>query len=741
MLVGLPTMFYLKNLTSTEVHRGTPWEFMRRDLVPARAFSDKSARTAWLQKTETDFHCYSLFEGLNPAIRIRGASSADEGNAPIKCYGVAADYDLKLSDAEIEAGIARMSIKPSWLETTLSGNARLVFLFETPISLPSYSFTVFLLKKICDLLPLRQLAGLDEPALTAPERYYTNGCTWKQISTTPVSGDLIRAFLVGISPKFEWTGPEFGPTIPLDVAAAELRKKFPQFANWPGPFELGSSGPSFWVSGSDSPLSAIVRISGIQTFAAHASKPFATWSELLGAEFVRQFRSKQVGAAVDNIYFDEKTYFSRLTDGSWARDNKENLVTYLKTHKNLSDRVCKGETASEIETAIGYIQRNHRIRTAASFAFYQEGMINFNGMTCLNTHTLKAMAPSNTSSFPWIGQFLDSLFDPQEQLPYFMSWLAHFYQSCYHRKPRSGHAIFLAGGTNIGKTFLNRAIIGALVGGFAEANDYLMGNDMFNEEIFDRAFWVVDDGSISTCSRSHKRFSEMVKKVVANPTFRVRGLYQKANTVPWQGRVSCSLNLDAESLRLIPDLEISIKEKIMLFKCVEKATTKFLQPDDMDSMLARELPEFARYLLDYTYPEHTLGNDPRFFVVPYHEASLMRSSNLSSQSGGFSEILAEFLKDYFGRETTAEYWEGSALSLYRQIVADGSMVGIMKRHDPQAIARQLLSLAAKHVFDISIDATEEHRRVFKIGRGTSFPHKPNGHVVPQAQNSTFEKNV
>lgn len=732
-------MFFLKNLSSSEVHRGDPWDFTRLDLVPPRAITDKAARTAWMLLPSTEYHAYSMFEGTNPALRIKGPSGIEEGNPPIKCCGIAADYDLPLSDSEIETGVARMAIKPNWLERTLSGNARLLFLFESPISLPSYSFAVFLLKKIQDFLPLQQLAGLDVPALTAPERYFTNGAKWKALSATPVSGDLIRAFLIEVSKRFEWGAPEIGPTIPLDVAAAELKKKYPRFSEW-GTFELGSQGTTFWVDGSTSPLSAIVRSSGIQTFAAHASKPFATWSELLGAEFVKQFRSKQTGAAVADIYFDEKTYFSRLLDGSWARDNLENLKLFLKTHKGLSDRVCKGETASELEQAIGYVHRNHRVRTAASFAFYREGMMMFNGVNCLNTHTIKAISPGETAEFPWLGNFLETLFDPPEQLPYFMSWLAHFYRSCYHRKPRSGHALFIAGGTDVGKTFLNRAVIGGLVGGFGEANDFLMGNDNFNEELFDKALWTIDDGSISTCSRSHKRFSEMVKKCVANPSFRLNGKFLKANTVPWQGRVVITLNIDGESLRLIPDLEISIQEKIMLLKTVSEAAVKFMDPDEMEAMLARELPGLARYLLNYTYPEHTLGKTPRFFVVPYREASLMRSSNLSSESGGFSEILAEFLKDYFGRETNADYWEGSALALYRQIVADGSMGSIMKRYEPQAIARQLMSLSAKKVFDISLDATNEHSRVFKIGRG-AFPKKLNGHVVPQAVGSNFERSI
>lgn len=731
--------FALPNLVSSETTPCVPWDFTRLDLVPPRAIPDKAFRTSWLQNRETVFQCYSAFEGLNPGLRLKGPTGADEGNPPVKMHGLVADYDLKLSAEEVHMSIARMPIRPNWYEVSLSKNARLIWLFEEPILLPSFLFTVFLLQKICDILPVRAMAGLDEPALTAPEKYYTAGCVWHKISDAPVPKDLLHGFLVEVSKKFEWAASgEFGPTIPLDVVAGELRKKFTRFASWPSDFILGSQGPSFWVDGSASPLSATVRSTGMQTFSAHSSRPFASWSELLGAEFVKQFRSKQTGAAVAEIFYDEKQYFSKLASGTWARDPKENIVTFLKTHRGLSDRVCKGETASEIETAIGYIHRNHRIRTAASFAFYKEGLMNFNGDQCLNTHTIKALTPSEKAEYEWLGKFLDTFFDPPEQLPYFMSWLAHFYTSCYHRKPRSGQAMFLAGGTNVGKTFLNRAVIGGLVGGFGEANDYLMGSDSFNSELFDRALWVIDDGSIATCSKSHKKFSEMIKKCVANPSFRINGKYEKAGLIPWQGRVSCTLNLDADSLRKIPDLDISIKEKIILFKTVPEAAVKFMHPDDMQSMLTKELPGLARYLLDYNYPEHTLGNDPRFYVASYHDKSIMRSSNLSSESGGFSEILAEFLKDFFGRETNADYWEGSALALYRQIVADGSMGSIMKRYEPQAIARQLMSLSAKKVFDISLDATNEHSRVFKIGRG-AFPKKLNGHVVPQAVGSNFER--
>lgn len=259
--------FALPNLISSEATPCVPWEFKGLDLIPPAAVANKSERTRWLQNPETRFNCYSAFEGVNPLLRVKGPSGSEEGNPPVSMSALCADYDLPLSDGEIEPAIARMSIKPQWMERTLSGHVRLLWLFEEPISLPSFSFARFLLQEIKNFLPVQHLAGLDEPALVAPEKYWTNGCKWKRISETPVSKGLLKGFLIEISPKFGWDAPEFGPTIPLDVAGAELRKKFPRFSSWPGEFILGAQGPTFWVDGSASPLSATVRATGMQTFA------------------------------------------------------------------------------------------------------------------------------------------------------------------------------------------------------------------------------------------------------------------------------------------------------------------------------------------------------------------------------------------------------------------------------------------------------------------------------------------
>lgn len=718
-------MRYIRNLTDSATFPGKPWEFTDISRVPENCLGPegKKVRHEWILNPQTDFHCYSLAEGINYNARISTGGKDDDGNPPAGCWGIPADYDYPLTDAEISAGIARMDIQPNWRETTLSGNCRLLWLFPEFVRFPSRAFAKFFLEHITELLPIKQLAGLDEGALHAIERHFTNGCKWQQLSPNTVPLARLRGFLVELSAKFDWKGPEFGAVIPLEIVSEQLRQKFPTFASWPGNFELGAMGPSFWVAGSESAKSAIVRETGIQTFANHASKGFFSWAELIGADFCNKFKTEQMGKAVEGIYYDEKHYYSKNSAGIWCIDPKENIVGLLKSERGLSDQKRKGEHLTEVEKALAFIQRNQRVKTAASFAFFPEGITKILDNTVLNTHTRQALPPAAepavwgpTGKFPFISQFLDTLFTTPDQLPFFLSWSSYFYKACHVRSPRSGHAVFIAGGTNVGKTFLTRGIIGGLVGGFAEPNDFLLGTDSFNGELCDCALWTVDDGSMSLDVKSHRRYSEMVKRVVANPSMRCNNKFVKASIVAWLGRLMVTLNTDPKSVQQIPDTDLSLLEKIMIFRAVEKAMVKFLPKEQMEEMLARELPHLARFLLDYQIPPQCLADDPRFMVREFHEPTLISTANQSSPTGTFAEILVEWQSQYFGTQNPFQTeWKGSSFHLYRDMSSCPELQDAMKAFPAKTVAQLLVSLAAKKTFDISVEGSEISR-VFTIRR-------------------------
>src|SRR5262245_11151798 len=140
-------MFYLKNLTSTETHRGKPWEFTSLELVPekCRGKDGKPARTEWITNPNTDFHVYSMFEGVNPNARVKAPVKDNEGNPVVYMHGLAVDYDTPFDPVEFQRGLDRIedkSLHPNWVEITLSGNFRLIWLFKEPLPIPAQAFAV-----------------------------------------------------------------------------------------------------------------------------------------------------------------------------------------------------------------------------------------------------------------------------------------------------------------------------------------------------------------------------------------------------------------------------------------------------------------------------------------------------------------------------------------------------------------------------------------------------------------------
>ncbi len=737
-------MLHLRNLRSSEVFDGVaPWDFSDLSAVPLSCFGDKAIRDTWVNNPELQYNVYTLYEGVQSNLRLRGDKPGVEGNPPCKVSGFALDYDVPMTLSEVKEKLTRFGGRaPTWFEQTLSGHVRLVWMFERPILLPSRRFALLLIQKINEFIPVDRIPGLDKSSLEAPERYFTNGARWTQISSKPLSAALVQGWVISASEKFDWNTKELGKAISLEAVKVECARRYPRFSEWIGDFELGSAGPSFWVEGSTSPKSAIVRETGIHTFANHADKAFYSWAEIVGAEFVDTTENTALGNAVDGIFYDGRQFIWKSPEGKFVFDSRQTLELVLRVRRGISDRRPKGGH-SQLEQAITHIVENQRVDGAASCAFYPHGVFSFQGRRVLNTHQIEALRPAEEpavwgpdGNLPFLSRFIDTFFDPvQPQKDLFCCWLKCFYESCYRRTPRSGHGLFICGPVNAGKTFMNTGIVAGLVGGHALANDYLTGADNFNSEMFDSAFWSMDDGTPLTNQGLHQLFSENIKKFVANRHHRVNEKYRKAVPVPWQGRIGVTCNDDAISIRNIPNLDLSIREKLLIFRAGPRQV-QFFEQAEMEAILARELPYLARWLLDWEPPSHCYeGADVRFGCRSYCEESLARASNRSSDISVFSEMLTSWLDGYWTANREEVVWEGTSTQLRLAMSAEAGYAEMLRQYKPEAMPRMLALIQQRKIFEIEI-VDGDTERTYRIYRPENSKPKP-PEEIPQAANSIY----
>lgn len=697
-------MLYLDNLSSQELKKGVlPWEFVPEQPIPEEIRKDKKARDAWINHPSTKHHVYTLYEGVNSSLRISRGKSDGSGNPVHSCTGFAADYDAKADEATVIQHASKLPIPPNWIERTLSGNWRFLWLLEFILLFPSHEFAQHFLKTFAEFAfdPSRGMIGYDEGAWISPERMFTNGCDWRPLNPNKISKDIAQGWLVQAGKKFKWT-ESFGITIPLDIVKPELSRLYPKFSEWPTEFKVESQGPTFWIEGSISPKSAIVREQGIQTFSDHASKAFYSWSELLGVAFVKQYETEAAARATKDIVFDGKHYYLKIASGLYKPHDKADAYSDLKISRHISPKVDKSGV-SEIDRCLEHIRKFQRVEIAAPYPFRPEGLITVNNEQVLNTSMLRVMQPAPgpavwgpTGNFPWISNFLDHFLSTPEQLPFLLSHAAYFYQSALILKPVPGQAVILVGVPGAGKTFYSTAIVGPSFGGFCDASKYLSGDDAFGGELFEVAIWTVDDNVSSTTSRTQRTFSQMLKKTVANRTFTKNTKFQKACRIEWIGRVFVSLNGDEESIRNIPDLDISITDKLMLFRTADK-TVDFPPQAELKAILDRERPHYCRFLADYKIPPQCLG-ESRFGVKSYLEPSLVESARLSSRNAGFGEILADWKADYFGKkEPKSEFWKGTAFQLQKEFLLDPTADAAVRKYTIDQIGSALAMLKGKGV--------------------------------------------
>ncbi len=246
-------------------------------------------------------------------------------------------------------------------------------------------------------------------------------------------------------------------------------------------------------------------------------------------------------------------------------------------------------------------------------------------MNCSHVRVLQPAhgAPEWGENFPWLAEFSDTIWDdvpvacaianqpPASAKDIFHAWLKRFYLSALQGRLLKGHALFLVGLSNSGKTLLSVRVVGGLLGGHSEASDFLGGGTGFNRELIETPLWCIDDGTLNGGdAKSHQKFSEIIKRTVANPFFSYHPKFLDQQRAEWRGRVIVTLNGDPASVQMIPNLYESIEDKVIVLKFADH---KMSFPKDVEAIIARELPFYARWLLDWEVPAHIVG-DSRFGI-------------------------------------------------------------------------------------------------------------------------------
>jgi len=655
-----------------------PWNFTNREI---ERFSDKDAFLEHRKKPGTKHLHYSAFEGLDPLLRVT------ESNKAVVLHGVVADYDASITAEERAAVLEKVKVefRPQWVSRTFSGGARLIWAFEEPVCVPSNEAAKTFLKVFKKKMKVGAIfPGLDEEALCNPATYYEAGADWVRLSDDVIPRNLVWQWMAQSGESLRWDKDY--TAIPVEKVFEEVGRQYP--GRWLGPFEVGARGVRFWDMTADNETAAVVRESGMQCFTGPAA--FVPWGAILGSRFVEEYEADRLGKVIATLWFDGREYWRQGEDGRFQSLGREDMRLWLKSKHGLSASVPRGESCSEVDHALRMVQENKRVVCASPVVLKPTGLIRVSGQAVLNVSTVRVMEPAAGpvkwgEGFPWLAEFLDGFFEPEEQLQFFLAWLKRFYMTGWRRALLPGQAAFLCGEKDQGKNLMSNVVVSKLVGGHVDAADYLTGQTKFSGSFFEMPLWTMDDVTPLSDSGKHRHYTALLKKMVANRIFSADEKFKKVQTVEWCGRIIVTTNLDPESIRVLPALDVSNQDKVCLFR-VRTLERKFTA--DIVDTITGELPYLGRWLLDWEMPGHVLGT-VRYGVKPYIEESLLAEARQSSDTAQFEELLGSFLKQL--PDGTKE-WVGTATDLMAQLAGVDGFGPLLRDITPSRIGRLLAKL-------------------------------------------------
>ena len=400
----------------------------------------------------------------------------------------------------------------------------------------------------------------------------------------------------------------------------------------------------------------------------------------------------------EDLAFDGGTFFQKGPDGVWRRTSAS-MITSLLKNRGYSSKLTKGATCSLLDKALCAINTDRRVDGAAPFLYNKGDTWEYNGAKLLNTATAKIMPAADAAmdwgvNFPRVARVLDNVFADEIYKDTFLAWFKRFYESAEKGELALGQALALVGPVHSYKSFLIERIISTSMGCYADLSPMAAGeNNGFTADVFKSAIAVVDDSKGASSEEKRRRYSSLIKKLAAHGKHLYHEKFLTPVMVEWKGRVIMGLNDDPVSIKLLPDLDISNEDKLIVLQM--KAWVDHPPTDYFEGIEFQELPHFLAWLKRFIIPECIKSTNSRYGIRSIIAPDVRIKVQASSLAGSFEEILHTWWKQLPLSERKKPFTGTSADILDALGVAFSSRPEMLRGLDTVKMGYRLRELATR----------------------------------------------
>ena len=369
-------------------------------------------------------------------------------------------------------------------------------------------------------------------------------------------------------------------------------------------------------------------------------------------------------------------WFFPQNEKYYVENELQEYVPYTKTTLKLilksfglRGRAHDDELLSPIDSLIADVSYTKSVAYAGRLAGIRRGCYQMNGKRVLVTAD-PTIIEGKKGQTPLIESVVKQLFQIGEvdQRPRIYGWLKMARKAMLEGFPMPGQALVLAGPRNAGKN-LFQDIITEMLGGRAEKPyRYMVGRSEFNGDLFGAEHLCIADEVPFYDMPSRRVFGSKIKDICVNSLQSCHGKHKEALTLFPLWRLSISVNDEAENLVMLPPLEESIEDKIMLLK-----VSRAIMPMPSDSPQHRmefwdavraEIPSFIHFVENYEIPEEL--KESRFGIQAFQHPELVELLKEMTHENRLMELMQIIVIPENGG------WKGTLEQLETQLLEDST---------------------------------------------------------------------
>jgi len=363
-----------------------------------------------------------------------------------------------------------------------------------------------------------------------------------------------------------------------------------------------------------------------------------------------------------SAFYDQsrREYLIEDRSGGWVALAETGLKRILR-QLGLDPRPPRGELVSPLDSRLIEIQTRYNVHFAGPVAGHDAGLHETPDTRYLVTKS-PTIIPAAPGQWETIHGILLGMLGPK-QLQYLYGWLKCSRAALVSKKFTPGQALAIAGPKDSAKSLFQALITLALGGRSARPYQFMSGQTPFNAHLFAAEHQMIEDESPATDHKARRMLGAMVKSLTVNQD---QSCHRKGATPVmlrpfW--RLSITVNDEPENLMVLPPLDESLEDKIILLKAERRdMPMPTATPEERDAFwltLVGELPAFLAHVESFQIPTTMVSQ--RFGITHYHHPELLAKLDDLSPEFTLLSIIENHL--LVGGQT----WKGKASDLERII--------------------------------------------------------------------------